>query len=109
MTDEQRAAMAARLPGIVTVEGRALSPFNCCLLAMQAPSVTMVGGFRQWINAGRAVRKGEHGMSIWVPKMPKDDPNRQGDESSSADEVHFLLGTVFDVSQTDEIETAQAA
>ena len=111
MTQDERNALAARLPAIVTVEGRALSLFNQCMLATQCPNATLVGGFRQWINAGRAVRKGEHGYAIWVPCMQKVDPDRQEGESSSADsdKPRFLLGTVFDVAQTDEVAQQVAA
>ena len=102
MSAEQRTALAARLPGIATVEGRALSVFNACLIASQNPQSTIVGGFRQWIKVGRAVRKGEHGMCIWIPTRQ----SANGDEHASEDdtaETHFFLGTVFDVSQTQEI------
>ena len=101
MEPEQRSQLAMKMP-VVTVEGRTLSPFNCCLITSQNPTATVVGGFRQWIASGRAVRKGEHGLCLWVPtgkKAPEGEP----------DEVHFLIGTVFDVSQTDEIETERAA
>lgn len=107
MTPEQRAEFAARMPAIVTIEGRALSVFNCCLLATQCPTCTVVGGFRQWIKSGRAVRKGEHGYAIWVPMGPR---KQDGDAATDqSDETRFILGTVFDVSQTDEIATAAEA
>lgn len=104
MSAEQRAEFSRRFPAIITIEGRALSPFNTCLVAMQNPGATVVGGFRQWIKSGRAVRKGEHGMAIWVPlkRGAKDDG-----EQDSGDECRFILGTVFDVSQTSEIETGK--
>ena len=105
MSQEQRSAMAARFPGIATIEGRSLSPFNTCLLATQSPSASVVGGFRQWIKAGRAVRKGEHGLCLWVPLMPR----KAGDaraEGETDTRPGFILGTVFDVSQTSEIEAA---
>ena len=105
MTPEQRGQLAAR-SSIVTIEGRTLSVFNQCLVATQCPSATVVGGFRQWIKAGRGVRKGEHGYALWVPlkrEAPAD--GQDGD----ADETRFILGTVFDVSQTQEIEIQQAA
>lgn len=110
MTPAERGALAARLPCIATVEGRSLSPFNQCLIAAQCPTATLVGGFRQWIKAGRAVRKGEHGLALWVPTFAKADPGKLDGETSSADsETHFIMGTVFDVSQTDEIQIEQAA
>ena len=47
MDDGQRAVMAERMAGAVTVEGRRLSVHNACLLACQCPDATMVGGFNQ--------------------------------------------------------------
>lgn len=58
MDDGQRAVMAERMAGAVTVEGRRLSVHNACLLACQCPDATMVGGFNQWKTHGRVVRKG---------------------------------------------------
>lgn len=99
MTPEARAALAAKLPVIATVEGRSLSPFNQCLIASQCPTATLVGGFRQWIKAGRCVKKGEHGLALWVPTSTSEENGGDG-------ETHFLMGTVFDVAQTAEIGTA---
>lgn len=96
--------------GLRTVEGHELSLCNTCLVYMQAPTASMVGGFRQWIKAGRAVRKGQHGLMIWVPIGHKDEtgtPNQEQD-ARDLDDTRFIIGTVFDISQTDEIETAQA-
>lgn len=107
MSDDARMELSAQIGIIPTVEGKGLSDCNSCLLAMQNPAVTMVGGFRQWINAGRAVRKGERGLAIWVPCG-----GTKSDESPTADDMsegkgskpRFMIGTVFDVSQTDAIE-----
>jgi len=64
MTPEQRADLARKtIP--LSIAGRAFSPYNTILLAMQKPAGTVFGGFRQWIEAGRCVRKGEHGAMIW--------------------------------------------
>ena len=109
MTNDERSALAARLPAITTVEGRALSMFNQCMLAVQCPQATLVGGFRQWINAGRAVRKGEHGAAIWVPMKPRKADGEQTETTEDGDKPAFMLGTVFDVSQTDEIQTVAVA
>lgn len=109
MTPEQRQAFAAQYPVVATVEGRALSIYNQCLLACQCPTVSIVGGFRQWINAGRAVRKGEHGLMIWIPRFPKDENAQPGEISSADTELRFLIAPVFDVSQTDEIAKQGAA
>lgn len=111
MSEEQRQALAARCP-VATIEGRTLSLHNQCMVATQLPSATVVGGFRQWITAGRAVRKGEHGLAIWVPIGKKTGENQPVDNhlsTSEAERPGFILGTVFDISQTQEIETQQAA
>ena len=100
MTEEQRASLAAR-SSIATIEGRTLSPFNACMVASQCPNATIVGGFRQWLAAGRCVRKGEHGFAIWCPTSKKTE------DDSEETAVRFVLGTVFDVSQTDEITDQQ--
>lgn len=107
MTPGERMKLFAKHP-VVTIEGRALSMFNTCLLISQSECVTVVGGFNQWRAAGRSVRKGERGLAIWIPIRAKEDPLRQDGEMSSADEAKFMLGTVFDVSQTDEIAAVQA-
>lgn len=114
MTPEARAALAARMPAIVTIEGRALSCFNSCLLIHQNPGATVVGGFRQWIAHGRAVRKGEHGACIWVPCFGKagesgpvvpDSEGAHGD--TEAGDRRFVMATVFDVSQTSGIAAGE--
>ncbi len=88
--------------GIVTIEGHRLSIVNMCLLVFQCPGVTIVGGYRQWLRAGRQVRKGEHGHIIWFPAGKRD---QEGD----IDEVTFYaLTTVFDISQTDPVEVPAA-
>lgn len=100
MSDSERAAMAARLPGVVTIEGRCLSMHNQLMLAFQMGSATVVGGFRQWKKAGRSVKRGQHGASIWIPlgdKVTKDDGS-----SETMNVEHFGLATVFDISQTED-------
>lgn len=102
MTPTAREALASQSP-IVNVEGRMLSSFNQCMIAMQLPAATVVGGFRQWLKAGRAVMKGQHGASIWVPCGAKT-ADASGEQST--EKTFFTAGTVFDVSQTAEIEDA---
>jgi len=90
----------ARKAGILTVEGRSLSLTNQCLLALQCPGVTVVGGYKQWKTAGRQVKKGEHGHLIWFPSTKKDETEE------SEDETRFFMGTVFDIAQTDAVQAA---
>lgn len=100
MPEEKRAELAAQ-SGVITIEGHPLSPTNTCMVALQLPTATVVGGFQQWRRAGRHVRKGEHALSIWIPLGP-----RTAAESPEVGELdkprpRFILGSVFDVSQTD--------
>src|SRR5208282_4903090 len=91
------------------------------LCLMQIPGASMVGGFRQWLKLGRCVRKGQHGASIWVPAGARKadsppagagedahDAGVAGEGSGGSDRTRFVIGTVFDVSQTDEIQQPAA-
>src|SRR5262245_22235054 len=71
MDDDERQAIVDKFGAVVTVEGRRLSDGNTLLLAEQCETVSMVGGFQQWKRAGRVVRKGEHGLMIWLPIKSK--------------------------------------
>ena len=88
---------------VSTIEGRVLSHVNTILVYLQSngqpPSI--VGGFRQWIKAGRAVKRGEHGMMVWFPVGTKNE-----DTGDIEDVEHFYTGTVFDISQTEELKGA---
>jgi antirestriction protein ArdC len=70
---------------------------NTMLIYTQRPDASRVAGFRTWLTAGRAVRKGEKGIKIFVPhiRKPKDD------DENAEPFVTFGIGHVFDVSQTD--------
>lgn len=99
MSDAERAALMARLPAVVSIEGRPLSPFNSCLIAYQNPQASLVGGFRQWLAHGRAVRKGEHGAMIWIPAGNKD-TGATSAPAEGGERPGFITGTVFSVEQT---------
>lgn len=106
MGETEKAMIAAKL-GYVTCEGHSLSLCNMMLLALQIPKGSIVGGFRQWLRHGRCVRKGEHGAMIWVPIGRKSEESQaQPSETTTTDSAEkpgFIIGTVFDISQTDEI------
>jgi len=105
MSDEERTALADRLPGLATCEGHVLSPYNQVLIALQTNGqpVTILGGFRQWKRQGRHVRKGEHGFVVWIPCLPKKENEQDKDQpTDETEEVKFILGTLFDISQTEE-------
>jgi hypothetical protein len=112
MPETERLAMAAKL-GIVTCDGHELSLCNTILCAMQLPGVSVVGGFRQWLKHGRAVMKGQHGAMIWVPcgarkaSGAEATPEITTEGECSDERQGFILGTVFDIGQTQEIEHDQ--
>jgi hypothetical protein len=110
MTEEQKAALVARIGAVPTCEGHALSLANTMLLLMQMPNVSMVGGFRQWLRAGRCVQKGQHGAMIWIPlgkrkngepdATDEEDPIEEAPKTNGNGKGRFIIGTVFDISQT---------
>lgn len=102
MSEDERTALVMQCGAIVTCEGRALSPLNSCLVLSQFPTASMVGGFLQWKEHGRSVRKGEHGLSIWVPTGRKSERAELKEISESkAKPGGFIMGTVFDITQTE--------
>jgi len=117
MSEAERLALAAGCQ-ITTVEGRELSPRNQLLvmLQLQGRAVTLVGGFRQWLAAGRCVRKGERGASIWIPTGKGDSgdagaaPGGEREPTGEElDKLRFVTGTVFDISQTEPASDHAAA
>ena len=82
---------------------------NTLLIAAQRPDATRVAGFHAWLRLGRHVRKGEHGIAILAPVVPRlrvVDAD-SGDERWVAGRPHaFRVAHVFDVSQTDGEELA---
>lgn len=122
MSEDQRAAIVARCGAIVTCEGRPLSNFNSCLLASQFAAVSVVGGFWQWKRAGRKIKKGETALSLWIPaKGKKSDGNgaeapaeeivtegAEG-ETTTGGRARFIVGSVFDITQTEPDTTADDA
>jgi hypothetical protein len=105
MSEDERTSLVMRLGAIVTCEGHALSAFNSCLVLTQLPTASMVGGFHQWRTKGRKVKKGEHGLMIWVPtgRKDKDEDAAPVTEADAEKEKRagFIMGTVFDVTQTE--------
>lgn len=94
MTPEEKTDFLVNAGGVTTCEGRVLSGYNAMLLMLQAP-VTVVGGYRQWQKAGRQVIKGQHGLMIYFPA-------KQTDEDKREEKPRFFIGTVFDITQTEE-------
>jgi len=97
MPPEDRAKLAAQ--GVATIEGHALSLKNAMLLMMQRAQVSVVGGFQQWRQAGRVVRKGEKALALWIPVTRKE-TDESGEETVNPG---FRIANVFDISQTEEM------
>jgi hypothetical protein len=74
---------------------------NALLIAMQSPEATDLDGFHAWLQRGRCVRKGEKGIRIMAPAGVY----RTGEGEDAEDHLRFRLATVFDVSQTDEVQS----
>lgn len=105
MTPEQRMEMFQAHP-IVSIEGKSLSVYNTCFILTQDEQATVVGGFQQWRRVGRVVKKGERGLSMWFPRRQREDLDKQEGEMAAGElEMRFMLGMVFDVMQTEEIES----
>lgn len=107
MPELERVQLANKL-GIITCEGRELSLGNTMLIALQHPTASIVGGFKQWMKTGRVVMKGQHGMMIWVPTGSRNAPEPMAmivyGSEPPAEDHRFIIGTVFDISQTEELK-----
>ena len=113
MKPEERMAMIGSIGAIPTIEGRALSFFNSCFVLSQMPNASMVGGFRQWKAHGRSVMKGATGLGIWCPLGKS--KSAEGDAPAASDldgeergRPRFMIGTVFDITQTCAMDDAEA-
>lgn len=106
MTEEQRTALVHDWP--TTIEGHRISLHNACMIAYQG-GASVIGGFRQWKKAGRYVKKGQHGLGIWIPLGLRKKTDDAGEETEAGSVTGFTVGTVFDISQTEAMETAVAA
>lgn len=101
-TEDQRAEYIRITGDVVTCAGHTVSTYNACLLRAQNPAVTVVGGFHQWKEKGRVVRKGETGLSLWIPKSRGETPSNTVTTApdGTPQRAGFVIGTVFDISQT---------
>ena len=78
---------------------------NVILILAQMPDATRVAGFKRWLEMGRHVRKGEHGIAILAPclyRKPDDTAAEQTPADAPAKTLRgFRVAYVFDESQTD--------
>ena len=82
------------------------SPNNVMLIMLQNPYATRVAGYRAWQALDHQVMAKESALRIFAPMKYKRDDALEGE---CASEVRgFKLVPVFDISQTDGPELAQA-
>lgn len=112
MTPDERTRLIGDC-SVVAIEGHGFSFFNTLMVITQLPGASVVGGFRQWRAAGRCVRKGEHGAAIWIPITPGraggEELPETPDAKPSRGRPRFILGTVFDIAQTDPVQAGAPA
>ncbi len=95
---------------------------NTILMTVQNPNVSYVASYDDWKKKfNRQVKKGEKGLKVFVPikknvweKVPKRDENGEivydedGNEvtewKKAGTKLHFKIGYVFDISQSEQIE-----
>ena len=107
MSDAERQAMADKMPRVANPQGHFLTIHNTLLLCQQAQrtDLTVVAGFKQWIKAGRVVRKGQKSLGLIAVPIQIRQRDQNGDKTD-AKELRFRFVPVFDVSQTEELEPA---
>ncbi|HVL15832.1 MAG TPA: hypothetical protein VM529_24890 [Gemmata sp.] len=105
LTDAERTALMMRHGGIRTTVGRALTTFNSCFVLAQRPTASVVGGFVQWLTAGRRVKKGAQAIAIWAPSGRGKDAQATPADVEATDEKgrpRCFIVYVFDVADTEE-------
>jgi antirestriction protein ArdC len=80
---------------------------NVLLIQRQRPEASYVAGFHRWLELGRHVRKGEHGIAILAPVMVR--KHETDDETTERVARFFKVAHVFDVAQTDGDELPRTA
>src|SRR5436190_17702757 len=101
MSQSDREIMAAH-SGLRMITGHKLSTFNTCFILHQDEQATVLGGFNQWRESGRKVKKGGRSVAIWRPIGAKDE---NGATICDPDDKRFALISIFDIAQTEPIES----
>lgn len=80
---------------------------NRQLIYLQNEDATECAGFQQWKKSGRQVMKGQRGIKIFAPTKftVKDESGKPEKDDNGEDKKKdgFIMVTVFDISQTEEI------
>jgi hypothetical protein len=102
LSEEQKAAMVQN-GMVLSVQGKSLSINNTMLLYLQSDTIntqpTVIGGYRQWQEQGKQVKKGAKSMMIWAPTNRKNDESKEEND----EDCTFFPVNVFDISQTETI------
>jgi len=80
---------------------------NLLLILAQKPDASQVAGFRKWQQLGRQVRKGETGIRIFGYSTKKITEENDKNEELERQIVRYPILTVFDIGQTDLIDSAE--
>jgi antirestriction protein ArdC len=81
---------------------------NTILIFSQMPTATRVAGYRAWHKLGRFVRKGEHGIVILAPVLPRRREADAEEEETTETAIRFRTAHVFDISQTEGMALPEA-
>lgn len=111
-TNEELQEIAEELC-ITTIEGHVLSLKNQVLLDTQTRDLSwtpsVVGGYKQWLEAGRQVKKGSSSLAIIAGAMGNK-KDKEGnniinkDSGENEKKLQFRIVNVFDITQTEEIQ-----
>src|SRR5438132_12107652 len=77
---------------------------NVLLIRRQRPEASYVAGFHRWLELGRHVRKGEHGIAILAPIVARKHDAETTDDEPERVVRFFRPASVVDVGQTDGAE-----
>ncbi|MFC1453995.1 hypothetical protein ACFLQL_02320 [Verrucomicrobiota bacterium] len=82
--DERKALISGVAIKHITEREIKYSEIDMCLIAIQYPSASIVGGFQQWKKAGHDINPGVNGIAIWV----------------NEESIKPKMVMIFDISQT---------
>lgn len=82
--------------------GKGYSERNAALVLAQNPDALDVRGYKTWIDNGRIVRHGDHGIEI-LGKNGQEDGEPQEDGTKGKEKMFFHIVYVYDYSQTEPL------
>lgn len=83
---------------------------NCEILYAQSNGrATDVRGFKTWIKAGRAVKKGQKALVIETPRFVYDEKGQPVLDKHGKPKMYTVPCCVFDISQTEELKETKEA